>query len=506
MRAIIAPLVAIIIGVFMVVLDGTAVNVAIPKLVVDFHSTLSTLQWTVTGYALAQAAVIPLAGWLSDRFGAKRVFLASVVLFTLGSVLCSTAQSPAMLITFRVLQGLGGGFVLPVAMAFTYRLAPPEKVGTVMGMMGIPILFAPAIGPVLAGWLVDDASWRWIFLLNLPVGIIGVLVGLRSLPYLERQQTPVLDMLGTVLAPVAFASLVYGVSEGSTSWTSTNTVVGLVVGVVALVLFITVELRVSNPLLELRVFRAPDFDIAIVTQWILQFALFGSLFLVPQFLESIRGYSALDTGLSLLPQALGAAIFMPLGGALFDRIGARPLLLVGGVFMIVAGFMLAQVSVTTQGHDLILPLFLYGVGMGLSFMSLNTQTINAAPRALVGRVTALTNALQQVVNALTIALLTTFLTSRPDYTTAQQLINKAQAAAAKHPGHPVGPPPATFLTSVDTLFSHAFDNTFTFMAIMAVVAGVLGLGLRRQTAAQRAAATAAETTGAPAPAVHMMAG
>jgi EmrB/QacA subfamily drug resistance transporter len=374
-------------------------------------------------------------------------------------------------------------------------------------MMGIPILFAPAIGPVLAGWLVDAASWRWIFLLNLPVGIVGVLTGLRSLPNLPRQQTPVLDLYGTILAPLAFSSLVYGVSEGATSWTSVNTIVGLAVGAVALVLFIVVELRSKHPLLELRVFKAPDFDFAIVTQWILQFALFGSLFLVPQFLESVRGYSALYTGLSLLPQALGAAIFMPLGGALFDRIGARPLLIVGSVLMVIAGFLLAKVNIHTQGRDLIVPLFLYGMGMGLSFMSLNTQTINAAPRALVGRVTALTNAFQQVVNALTIALLTTFLTSRPSYTAAQNLLTKGQAAAAthaSHAGHVATPAPSGLPAPVAALFSNAFSDTFTFMAIMAALAGVLGLTLRRQTAAQRAAAEAGEDISTPE--VQMMAG
>ena len=163
-------LIAIIIGIFMVVLDSTAVNVAIPTLVNQFHDPLSILQWTVTGYALAQAAVIPLAGLLSDRFSAKAVFLTSVGLFTAGSVLCATAQGSSMLILFRVLQGMGGGFVLPVGMAYTYRLSPPNKVGAIMGLVGIPILFAPAIGPVLAGWLVQYVSWRWLFLINLPVG------------------------------------------------------------------------------------------------------------------------------------------------------------------------------------------------------------------------------------------------------------------------------------------------------------------------------------------------
>src|SRR5919199_1542987 len=179
-RSVLVPLIAIVLGSFMVILDNTVVNVALPTLGRVLNADLTVLQWVISGYMLAQAAVIPLAGWLSDRFGAKRIFLGSVALFTLGSVLCATAQGAGMLIAFRVLQGLGGGFVIPIAMAYTYRLSPPEKVGVVMGLMGIPILFAPAIGPVVAGWLVQYATWRWIFLLNLPVGLVGLLIGLRG--------------------------------------------------------------------------------------------------------------------------------------------------------------------------------------------------------------------------------------------------------------------------------------------------------------------------------------
>jgi len=422
----------------MVVLDGTAVNVALPRLVRDFHSTLSTLQWTVTGYALAQAAVIPLAGWLSDRFGAKRLFLLSVILFTAGSVLCATAQDSGMLIAFRVLQGLGGGCVLPVAMAYIYRLSPPEKVGAVMGMMGIPILLAPAIGPVLGGWLVQFHSWRWIFLLNLPIGVAGVLVGLRTLPVVGRQAVAILDLPGTILGPLAFAALSYGVNAGATSWTAANTLIGLAVGAVALVLFIAAELRSRAPLLELRVFRSLDFSLAILAQWVGQLALFGSLFLVPLFLQQARGYGAFDTGLILLPQAIAAALFMPIGGVLFDRIGARPLVAVGLAIVAGATFLLSRVGVTTQGRDLILPLAMSGAGMGLMLMPLNTHLLNAAPRALVGRVTSLTNALQQVVNSLSIAGLATILTAR---TTTH--IAAARATLAAHaPTYPTRPAPA----------------------------------------------------------------
>lgn len=488
------PLVAIIIGVFMVVLDSTAVNVAIPGLVASFKDPLTTVQWVVTGYTLAQAAVIPLAGWISDRYGAKHLFLISVALFTIGSVLCATAQSSGMLIAFRVLQGLGGGFVLPVGMAYVYRLSPPERVGAIMGLMGIPILFAPAIGPVLAGWLVQYASWRWIFLINLPVGIIGVIIGMRGLPGTPRQETGRFDTFGFILAPLAFAALCYGVSEGSTSWTSTNTIAGLAVGVVALLAFIAAELRAENPLLELRVFRSIHFVLAIITQWVGVFALFGTLFLVPYFLQFVRGYGAFDTGLALLPQALGAAIFMPIGGVLFDRIGARPLVLVGCAIMAVAAYILTGVSTSTSGWNLVAPLALFGVGMGLMFMSLNTHLINAAPRRLVSRVTSLTNALQQVISSLTIAGLTTILASRPSYKQGIGILHSlaAQAQHAAHQGAGAAQHAASAATGglppqVAALFTTAFADTFKLATGVAIAGAALGLLLSRRLAAQAAA-------------------
>ncbi len=484
-RSVIVPLIAIIIGVFMVVLDGTAVNVALPKLVTDLHSTLPTLQWIVTGYALAQAAVIPLAGWLSDRYGAKPVFLISVALFTVGSVLCATAADSSMLIAFRVLQGLGGGAVLPVAIAYIYRISPPDKVGALMGMMGVPILFAPAIGPVLGGWLVQYASWRYIFLINLPVGIIGLIVGVVGLPAVGRTAVAALDRYGAVLGPLAFAALSYGVSSGATSWTATNTIAGLTIGAVALLAFIVVELRVANPLLELRVFRSLDFSLAIVAQWVGQVALFGALFLVPVFLQQVRGFGAFNTGLAILPQAIAAAVFMPIGGLLFDRIGARPLVTVGLGLVAASTYLLAQVTVSTQASDLILPLALAGAGMGLMFMPLTTHIMNAAPRALVTRVSSLTNALQQVVSGFAIAGLSTILTSR---ITTHVTAAVAAAGAASHSGP--APTQAVLARLQHELVTRAmalsFDDTFGVMVVAALIGAALGLLLRRNHAAQAA--------------------
>ncbi len=411
-KNIIGPMIAIILGMIMVILDSTAMNVALPGLMKDFNVDASTMQWSITGYTLAMSAVIPLAGWMSDRFGTKKIFAITVILFTLGSLLCSLAQTPNQLIFYRVLQGLGGGMVAPIGMAVIFRLAPPDKIGSVMGMLGIPMLLAPALGPVLSGYLVEYQSWHWIFLINFPIGILALLAALKFLPEFKQTQVVSLDILGIILAPITFASLAYAVSEGGKSWTSTETLTGLTIGIVGLILFIFVELRQKNPLLELRVFASSDFTRGIILSWILQVALFGTILLVPLYLQTVRGYGALETGIRLLPQAIASAVMMPIGGKLLDKWGARPQVIVGLSVITGALFMLSRVAVDTDISYILTALAMMGGGMGLSMMSLNTHVLQAAPPKLVHRVTPLTTAAQQVMVSFAAAGMIGFLTSR----------------------------------------------------------------------------------------------
>ncbi|RRJ65446.1 DHA2 family efflux MFS transporter permease subunit [Paenibacillus oralis] len=433
-RSIIAPLLAVIVGMIMVILDSTVVNVAVPRLVDYFATDLKTVQWTITGYTLALSAVIPLAGWMTDKFGEKRIFLITIALFTFGSVLCALAETPNQLIVFRVIQGLGGGMVSPIGFAMVFKLAPPEKRGAVMGALGVPMLLAPALGPVLSGWMVENLSWHWIFLINLPIGIIALLVGLRFLPKSERREAPRLDMLGMILAPIAFAMLTFGVGEGGTGWTSAATITGLSVGIAALLLFIIVEIRHKQPLLELRVFRSSHFTRGIVLVWIAQAALFGSMILTPLYLQQVRGYSAFETGIYLLPQALASAFFMPISGRLFDRVGARPLAFIGLGIVSTALFLLSRITADTSLAMVLLPLGLLGSGMGLTMMPLNTHILNSAPRHLVARVTPLMTAAQQVIVSFAVAGLTGYLTSRINSHLAEAAVKEGshslQAAAA----------------------------------------------------------------------------
>ncbi|WP_217597266.1 DHA2 family efflux MFS transporter permease subunit [Cohnella sp. GbtcB17] len=426
LKAILPPLLAIIVGMIMVILDSTVVNNAIPRLVEYFDTDLKTIQWTVTGYTLALSAVIPLAGWMTDKFGSKQIFMTTIALFTVGSLLCGIAQTPEQLIVFRIVQGLGGGMVAPIGMAMVFRIAPPERRGSIMGMLGIPMLVAPAFGPVLSGWLVDSVSWHWIFIINLPIGIVALALASKYLPRSDHHAAPHLDVVGMCLAPVAFAMLAYGVSEGGSGWSQTSTITGLTVGGVALIAFIFVELRQKQPLLELKVFKSSDFTRSIVLAWIVQLALFGAMLIVPLYLQGVMHYSALETGWILMPQALCAGIGMPISGRLFDKIGARPLAFAGLTVISVSLFALSGISLDTPLWKIILCVCFIGLGMGFSMMPLNTHVLNSAPRHLVGRVTPLTTAAQQVVVSFAVAGLTGYLTS-------QIAAHTADAGAAANP-------------------------------------------------------------------------
>ncbi|MBW5446132.1 DHA2 family efflux MFS transporter permease subunit [Cohnella sp. CFH 77786] len=459
-KSIIGPVMAVVVGMIMVILDSTVVNVAMPNLIEYFNTSVSTMQWSITAYTLALSAVIPLAGWLTDRYGAKQIFLITIVLFTLGSVLCSLAQTPEQLILYRIIQGLGGGMVSPIGMAIIFRLAPPGKQGSIMGVLGVPMMLAPAIGPTLSGFLVEYASWHWIFLVNLPIGIIALLVGIKYLPKFEQKSVPALDVIGMVLAPITFASLAYAVSEGGKDWGSTQTVTGLIVGGVALILFIMIELRHKQPLLELRVFGSSDFTRGIIISWLSMMALFGSFLLVPMYLQTAKGFSPMESGLMSLPQVIMSGLFMPIGGKLFDRIGARPLAIIGLCLVGSGLFMLSQISVDTGTGYVIMTLILTGAGMGLSMMPINTHILKAAPRRLVSRVTSLTAAAQQVVVSFAVAGLTGYFSSRVTHYMATA--KEDQVAA---------------MTS-------AFADTFLFAAYLALAGAVLALILRKPKVGQ----------------------
>ncbi|WP_246362684.1 MDR family MFS transporter [Paenibacillus alba] len=413
LKAILPTLLAIATGMFLVILDGTIMNVAIPKLVHQFNTDLKHIQWVITGYTLALSAVIPLAGWFSDRFSAKRAFLWSIVMFVCGSVLCSFAQTSDQLILFRIIQGLGGGMVAPIGIAMTFQLAPPDKRGSVMGIMGLPMLLAPILGPVLSGWIIEYVNWQWIFLINLPVGVLAFFLNKKFLPSASPSKKMKLDIKGAILAPIAFGSLVFAVHEGGTNgWSSSLTVTFLAIGVAALFAFILVELGHKQPLLELRAFRSKDFTLGIILAWVNMMALFGSILLFPLFLQQVKGLSPLDAGLLVIPQAILSSIGINVGGRLFDKFGIRPIAFVGIISTACSLFAMTHISVDTSTTFIVSCLAFLGLGQGLTMMQINAHVLKSAPKELVSRVTPITTSAQQIVVSFAITIITAYLSSQ----------------------------------------------------------------------------------------------
>ena len=307
------------------ILSSTVVNVAVPDLQTAFHASITDVQWILTAYLLGLAAVIPVSGYLSDRFGTKRIYLVTLVAFTLASGLCGLAWNLQSEIAFRVLQGLAGGMVMPVGMTIIMRMAAPEERGRLMSILGVPTMLAPALGPTVGGWLIQVFDWRWVFWVNLPAGILALVLGYFVLeagrmPWTERS----IDLVGLCLATPGVALIIYGLTQASIyGWGSWQALASLSGGLGLVLGFVAWELRQEHPLLDLWVFRDAAFSASIVVGVIVASALFGAVFLMPVFMQEVQGKSTLETGLLLAPQGLAAAAAMTVSGTLTDRFGAR---------------------------------------------------------------------------------------------------------------------------------------------------------------------------------------
>jgi EmrB/QacA subfamily drug resistance transporter len=344
----------VILGMIMSILDTTIVNVALRTLGRDLHSPISQVQWVITGYLLALAAVIPLTGWAARRFGAKQVYLVSLVLFTLGSAACGLANSLPALVIFRVLQGIGGGMIMPVAQLIMAQVAGPRRMGRVMGVTSMPAMLAPIFGPVIGGAILQGLHWSWIFFVNVPIGVVAVALGIRLLPHTDSGEAGKLDTLGLFLLPVGGASFVFGVSElGSGAALGSAIVLGpCIAGVLLSVAFALHALRVPRPLLDVRLYSNRVF----------------AMILVPLYYQQVRGQNVIDTGLLNGPQGIGALVAMPIAGRLTERFGGGRVTICGVSVLVLSTIPLALVGAHTSFVLISLVLVVRGLSIGFSFM------------------------------------------------------------------------------------------------------------------------------------------
>jgi len=406
-------IVVIIIGTFMAVLNGSIVNVALPRIMVLFNTTADNIQWVLTCYTMALGCVMPVAGYLSDRFGYKRTYFLALALFTAGSALCGLAWNLNSLIAARIIQAVGGGIMQPLGMAYAMRVVPRQRMGVVMGVWGIAAMAAPAIGPTLGGYLVEYVNWRLIFYIMVPVGIFNLWLARRLM-----QETPLIkgknfDIWGVISSTIGLFCLLLAISQGNKyGWGSPYIVSLFSLALIALSFFIYNELTHPEPLLELRLFKNYLYTISTFVGIALNIGMFGAMFLLPLLLQSVLGQTAMKTGLILLPAALSTAVMMPISGRIYDKYGGRVIVPVGLAIVTLTTYAMCTFSDLTPYSVMIFWLVLRGMGMGLSMMTVTTLGMITIPLHLVSRASALRNVILQVAASLGIAMFTLVMQNR----------------------------------------------------------------------------------------------
>ncbi|MGW5381372.1 MDR family MFS transporter [Nocardia sp. NPDC003963] len=475
-REVIVTGLVVVSGMIMVVLDTTIVNVALDSLSRELDASLSTTQWVVTGYLLAVALVIPLTGWAMDRFGSKTTWLTAVGLFVAGSALCAAAWSIESLIAFRVIQGLGGGMLLPAGQAIITKAAGPQRLGRAMSILGVPMLLGPVFGPVIGGLLVEYTSWHWIFLVNVPVGILALALALWKLPAGDAlRESGRLDLRGLVLLSGSLVCLLYGLSRagahgGFGEWDVLGWLLG---GTIGLALYTWHSLdKGAASIIDVRLLTDRLFAGGTVVVFLVAIGMFGGMLLLPLYYQTVRGQGALGAGLLLAPQGLGAIVAMVIGGRLTDRIGAGYVVPVGIVLALLGTFPFTRVGVDTSYIWLSGALFVRGMGLGAVMMPTIAAAYTGLGREVVSRAAPTLSAIQQVGASFGSALLVTALTHR----LADQLASRGITTAGGGTDQIGSMPPEAVPVVAPLLaesFGYAFWVAFALTAVIIVPAWFL---------------------------------
>ena len=410
----------VMIGTFMAVLDATIVNVALPKIMASFGVSIDKIEWVLTAYMLAMAVMLPASAWLADRFGYKRVYFLGLLLFTFGSFLCGLAHDENMLIMSRILQGLGAGAVQPIGMAIVTREFPPKQRGIALGFWAVAAAASASFGPMIGGYLVDYFNWQLIFDLNVPIGIIGLAVTVIIQKEYINRDVKDFDMVGFISAVIFLPLVLYALAEGnaatnSAGWSAPYILFCFAIAAIGLAVFITAELTVKNPLIDLRLFRYHNFAISNIIMILFGMGMFGSIFLLPVYMQNGLGYTALQAGLVFLPIGVIQGIMSPIAGRVADKTNAKIPIVVGIILLAASFYMNYFLSFLTERHYIMVSLYLRGLGMGMMFAPLSAISLSEIPREKMAQASGLINVVRQLGGSFGVAMLTTILTVRIKY-------------------------------------------------------------------------------------------
>lgn len=406
-------LVALLFGMFIAILNQTLLNVALPKINTEFNISASTGQWLMTGFMLVNGILIPITAYLFNKYSYRKLFLVALVLFTIGSLICAISMNFPIMMVGRVLQAIGAGVLMPLGSIVIITIYPPEKRGAAMGTMGIAMILAPAIGPTLSGYIVQNYHWNVMFYGMFIIGILAILVGFVWFKLYQYTTNPKADIPGIIFSTIGFGALLYGFSEaGNKGWGSVEIETMFAIGIIFIILFVIRELRMKAPMLNLEVLKFPTFTLTTVINMVVMLSLYGGMILLPIYLQNLRGFSALDSGLLLLPGSLIMGLLGPFAGKLLDTIGLKPLAIFGIAVMTYATWELTKLNMDTPYMTIMGIYVLRSFGMAFIMMPMVTAAINALPGRLASHGNAFLNTMRQLAGSIGTAILVTVMTTQ----------------------------------------------------------------------------------------------
>ncbi|HCW8774495.1 TPA: DHA2 family efflux MFS transporter permease subunit [Staphylococcus aureus] len=406
-------LAALLFGMFIAILNQTLLNVALPKINTEFNISASTGQWLMTGFMLVNGILIPITAYLFNKYSYRKLFLVALVLFTIGSLICAISMNFPIMMVGRVLQAIGAGVLMPLGSIVIITIYPPEKRGAAMGTMGIAMILAPAIGPTLSGYIVQNYHWNVMFYGMFIIGIIAILVGFVWFKLYQYTTNPKADIPGVIFSTIGFGALLYGFSEaGNKGWGSVEIETMFAIGIIFIILFVIRELRMKSPMLNLEVLKFPTFTLTTIINMVVMLSLYGGMILLPIYLQNLRGFSALDSGLLLLPGSLIMGLLGPFAGKLLDTIGLKPLAIFGIAVMTYATWELTKLNMDTPYMTIMGIYVLRSFGMAFIMMPMVTAAINALPGRLASHGNAFLNTMRQLAGSIGTAILVTVMTTQ----------------------------------------------------------------------------------------------
>ncbi len=406
-------LAALLFGMFIAILNQTLLNVALPKINTEFNISASTGQWLMTGFMLVNGILIPITAYLFNKYSYRKLFLVALVLFTIGSLICAISMNFPIMMVGRVLQAIGAGVLMPLGSIVIITIYPPEKRGAAMGTMGIAMILAPAIGPTLSGYIVQNYHWNVMFYGMFIIGIIAILVGFVWFKLYQYTTNPKADIPGIIFSTIGFGALLYGFSEaGNKGWGSVEIETMFAIGIIFIILFVIRELRMKSPMLNLEVLKFPTFTLTTIINMVVMLSLYGGMILLPIYLQNLRGFSALDSGLLLLPGSLIMGLLGSFAGKLLDTIGLKPLAIFGIAVMTYATWELTKLNMDTPYMTIMGIYVLRSFGMAFIMMPMVTAAINALPGRLASHGNAFLNTMRQLAGSIGTAILVTVMTTQ----------------------------------------------------------------------------------------------